>query len=33
MQPNRVWIAVLLGMFLAVSLTITAEAQESGTPN
>jgi hypothetical protein len=33
MQPNRVWIAVLLAMFFAVSLTITAEAQESGTPN
>jgi hypothetical protein len=33
MQPNRVWIAVLLVMFFAVSLTITAEAQESGTPN
>src|SRR6202453_3715837 len=33
MQPNRVWIAVLLAMFFAVSLTITAEAQENGTPN
>jgi len=33
MQPNRVWIAVLLVMFFAVSLTITAEGQESGTPN
>jgi hypothetical protein len=33
MQPNRVWIAVLLVMFFAVSLTITVEAQESGTPN
>ena len=33
MQPNRVWIAVLLVMFFAVSLTITAEGQEGGTPN
>src|SRR5271156_2257733 len=30
MQPNRVWIAVLLVMFFAVSLTITAEGQENG---
>jgi hypothetical protein len=33
MQPNRVWIAVLLVMLFAVSLTMTAEAQESGAPN
>jgi beta-glucosidase len=33
MQRNRIWIAVLLVMFFAVSLTTTAEAQESGVPN
>ena len=33
MQPNRVWIAVLLVVLFAVFLTITAEAQESGAPN
>ncbi|WP_254063652.1 glycoside hydrolase family 3 protein [Granulicella sp. S190] len=33
MQPNRVWIAVLLVMFFAVPLTITVDAQEKGAPD
>src|SRR6201996_346190 len=33
MQPNRVWIAVLLLIFFAVPLTITVDAQEQGAPD